>query len=180
MIYSIASYLVYTLLIGIFFFSIKYYRTEGSIVNKREFFLLIFLPSIGYGNWLYNRELRLNGKTTFPKEWFIWKKIIPINISYLIALIISGIILYVVIAGMIDEELNGAAKPDDLISFGFDVFAIFASVMVFSVAIFTSILLFGIYAMILLFIPKYLVKSIEKKHFQKQAERNKNNHQSSN
>ncbi|WP_405569055.1 hypothetical protein [Winogradskyella sp. Asnod2-B02-A] len=169
----IGIYLIYILFIGIFFFSFKYYKTEQTIIENKEFTLLIFFPIIGLGNWLYNKELRKNGTTKFPKEWFIWKNAIPINIGYLVLLAIIGFILHGIATGNIGGGMEWANKQDNASLIGVGLLTDIASGIAILFVTVIAVFGFGILAFFLIFIPKYQVKSIERKYFQEQNELNK-------
>lgn len=169
----IATYLIYNLLSGLLFFSIKYYRTERMIVNKKEFALLILFPLIGYGTWRYNRELRTNGDLKFPKEWFVWKHIIPIHIGYLILLAVIGFILHGIASGSIGGGMDWANQQTNASAIGIGLLADLATGFVLLLVTIIAIFGFGILAFLLLFIPKYQVKRIERRYYQEQSELHK-------
>ncbi|WP_282032691.1 hypothetical protein [Winogradskyella eximia] len=168
----IGIYVVYVLLIGILFFSFKYYKTEKKIINTKEFALLVLFPIVGYGNWLYKKELREKGITKFPKEWFIWKNAIPINIGYIILLAIIGYILFGISTGSIGGGMEWANKQENaaLIGVGFLTDIVSGIALLFITII--AILGLGMLAFFLIFIPIIQVKSIERIYYKKQVELN--------
>ncbi len=161
-------YLVYNLLAG-FCLAIYYLIKERGIPGAKEFLLLLAFPAIGLGNWIYNRELRQNTGTPYPKKWFIYKNSIKINwgfigIYLLLGLFVTGAIL------MIGDTPAYTTPINDLSDLYYNLFIGSISI-IFSVVLITLgyILAFlylvsvaGLYV-ILILIPKSSMRSIERK-----------------
>ena len=62
----IGIYFIYNLLIGVLFFSFKYYKTEQKVIDRKEFTLLILFPFFGYGIGDYNDKLKESYKKNNP------------------------------------------------------------------------------------------------------------------
>lgn len=152
----LGTYLGYLLLIGLCFFSFKYYFSE-KIIRRKEFILLVFFPVIGLGNWRYNKTLRDTGKTKFPREWYIWRNIIYINIGYLSSLAIVGLYLFI-------ATYNGLIGSDDLLVFFANMIEGALIVFAFLIALIGYIII----ALFLILLPKTITNSIEKEFYKKQ------------
>nr|WP_321235315.1 hypothetical protein [uncultured Psychroserpens sp.] len=167
--YLIGIYLAYIVAVGVFFFSIKYLIIERKIVDWSEFLLLSFFPIIGFGTWMYKREKREKGNTTFSKKWYIWKYMVPINIWFICLLTVAFLIIAFLVLST--NPSGGSSSGYSVFSGVFEIFGDFFS------GLFTFlflIIMFGIllvYALILILIPKFQVQSIENKYHNKQKEK---------
>lgn len=139
----ILAYISYAFVCGLFL-SIRYIMTEKRIVYWNEFLYLLLISPFGYGNWLYERENRSEKKMVFSKKWFVWKKMIPINIGFLFLSLL--LLIWTALESSIPTEA-------DIISKGFSYIIMFIGAIIIMMLLYLIFISF----------PKYMVKSIEKK-----------------
>lgn len=169
--YLIIIYLLFQIGIGVLYFSFNYFAVEKRIKERKEFLLLIFLPLYGFGNWKYNREIRLNGKTELPKNWYIWKYMIPVNTWFIATLAI--VLLVFTIITMTSEVFDSNVSSDNIYSAVLEGFGnMFIGLIIVLILLGLFIVLFVI-GLVLILVPKLNVKSIESEYYKNKFESNK-------
>lgn len=177
MIAIIFSYILYNLIVGIVF-AIMYYRTEGAIVDKNDFFYLLFLPIIGLGRWRYHQKIRLSEEVSFSKEWFVCKYMIKVHWGFIISLAFITIIGFIIFGGFLNSETKMSESDDSIISYGFGMLAQVGFILLFLLFLFIAAFVFAILFLILIFIPKFKMNVIESETYrQKYIELNRKNMQ---
>ncbi len=160
MLYLIASYFFYNLLIGSLGFSLYYYRKEKKIISIPEFALLLVFPAIGWGYWNYKKALRLNPEESYPLKGHIWRSLFRINLSYILILGLLLLWYLLVLFGLIDSEM-ASQHTQHASLVGFDLMMdAFIGLALMS---FAAGILFGYFclAILLVGIPKIQLNSIK-------------------
>ncbi len=151
--FGLEYYILYNLLIGPFF-AFRYYNTEGRIVETKEFLRLLLLPAVGYSYWLYKREIRANKIPEFPRRWFVWKKMIPINWGFIGIIAAFGLVLIIWLAAAgSDFDINSNSGLEFLFELGAGLMA--------AALIGSFFFFFGLLVFLLIFLPHQFAKSIE-------------------
>jgi len=141
--YFFIIYIYYSLLCGLFL-CFKYLAAERKNAQWDELLLLLLIAPFGYGNWQYKREMRLGKNAIFPKKWFVWKKMISINVGFLV--------FYILIIIWMESQSTSHLNSDSIsvwISYFFKIFGYIVQLMILY--------------LVFISLPKYMVKSIQEK-----------------
>lgn len=175
-------YLLYHTIAGIVLF-VYYLWIEKKATNIREWVLLLLLPVIGLGNFRYNRTIRVNAVSEYPKGWFILKGLVAINKAFMLMIAFVYLILFMV--GYVFN--NGisiflgkiiADKEDILLSSGTKELIAYIYGHWIAIHYYTSNYLIVLFIIIVLsiFLPIYVIKKIENKILKDKVQRNDSNH----
>lgn len=178
LIFSIVTViLVFNFFTGIVYYGYLYWKEEPDFKRESEFWYLIFFPMKGVGNWRYNQEVRKHGKAEFPKEWYTYKYMIPINKAFILSLVIGTYLLLFFFP--FDDFFSGsdlsnshdnpaAAGAEILLDFGSAILGIFSLLAYLGVS-FVVVTLLGVFMVL---IPKSTLNRIEKMHYMEMAKKN--------
>jgi large-conductance mechanosensitive channel len=118
----------------------------------------------GYGNWIYNREVREFKNPYLPRKWYIWRKMVYQNfILILVSSVIMGILLLLSLFDNLDDSLQISTGSISVIEDNIDPTLGIGLLMVAIIGF--LLLLFLLFFLVL--IPAIIAKVIRSKHEKK-------------
>lgn len=165
--YFLSPYLLFNLLAGIYL-TFKHKVTEGSYASGRDFWLLLLFPVVGLGKWRYRQLQSQYTPGLFPERWYIYKHMIVLHKWFM------GLFAIVPALGMLFSAIAISALTDVfkgssnfytmLMAFWADL----GFILVFGI-LFTSLaFVLTFFYMLLIFLPKYLMRKIEAEYYKNQ------------
>lgn len=168
----ILLYLIFNFIAGIGI-AIYYYIDEFQTTYGYEIFLLLFFPAYGLGYWAYQKALREQGETEFPKEWYLWKKAAKFNYWFILFIAIIGLLALAGCGSLVGGGLLWANHQVNTIAIGaglmYDVGS-FLMLGFYAIIFFVSL---AYMAAVMILIPNYFVKSIESRVYKTKYEEEK-------
>ncbi len=153
-------------------FIIFYLNTEKKIQDIFEFLLLLFIPSLGYGNWYYNRGVRQNNEGIISRWHQIWSKmLIPhlFIVFFLVVLSLWILLWYTGYIGFGFESIEPSDNPSGIggylfLGLVYESFILLGGFIMFLI----FIIIHGINIFFLLLIPKLIANSLANNFYSKQ------------
>jgi len=169
------SYFIYNALLGIVLTVIQLIKSEGK-AEPLSIVLLLLFPAMGLGKWIYGQTIAKNEQPTFPEKWFVWKYMVKVNWGYFWLIAILPIILMllmffgVAVGGLVNldsQNLDAFSGIGALLEVGLTMLILFGSI--------TMAFLLVIPYLILIYLPKTQMRSIERQQFLAQQQTQVNN-----
>jgi hypothetical protein len=167
MTFILSTYLLYNVVAGFFLSIYCYYQDDYQYYNK-DLLLVLLFPAVGLGYWQYNKDLRENGKTELPREWYMWKKMVRINWGYII---VVGLWAFSSVMGcrqMMGGGTEWANHQNDGLSAGLGLMYDIGSGLAFIGFALIMILGMGLMTAVLIWIPNSRAKSVEAQYYKEQ------------
>jgi arsenate reductase len=167
MVEILLAYVSYNLALGLVLGLVQLIRS-GTAGSVRNWLLLILFPAMGLGFMRFAETNFNSGIPEFPEKWFMWKYMTKVNWGFLVImalfpatlLILSSLgLLAVGIWSMNTEGFEMMPEMEQLLGAGMIMLVIFYIIVMFFVLI--------IPYLVLIYLPKSQMKSIERERIRK-------------